>query len=294
MNLSHVDTIATTDRTMSSAYDQESQALAYGLLSDREIMKHILKNGARGFARTSVVKPDGNLECFGAPNLVLLKGREFLAQKLADIPQSSDTDQRNYKIRYFGYGQGGAQEGTGTVPNKMGPFDDDSGLYAPGHFNSESTDASTHFKYIHKGTKKLIRSADGGLTGTITIEKESHTINKGSEGSGINTESGTSILIDSYTAIKYVMYITPTEFVKYSSAGEVIKTNPYPFNEAALYAVDTKHIMNEDGVTLMEVPNGATVNEQQMANSVCFARFTTSTKHIEEGESVKIEWYILV
>ena len=44
----------------------------------------------------------------------------------------------------------------------------------------------------------------------------------------------------------------------------------------------------------MEVPNGATVNEQQMANSVCFARFTTSTKNIEEGESVKIEWYILV
>ena len=44
----------------------------------------------------------------------------------------------------------------------------------------------------------------------------------------------------------------------------------------------------------MEQPAGNTTTEQQNANYVPFARFTTSTKWIEEGESLKIEWYILV
>ena len=294
MQVSHCDKIDIHDRNMSSAYDQESKEAAYGLLTDQEILRHIAKTGAKGFARTSIIKQNGQIEYFGRPNLVLLSGREFLAQKLADIPQSADVDQRNYKIRYFGYGQGGAQEGTGTVPNKMGPFDDDTGLYAPGHFHSGSTDDASHFKYIHNGMKKLIRAVDGAFNGTITIEKENHTINKGSIGSGTNTETGTSIIKESFTAIKYTMFIASSEFVKYTSTGTVISSNPYPFNEAALYAVNTKHVMNSDGVTLMEAPAGSNVIEQQNADAICFARFTTSTKYIEEGESVKIEWYILV
>ena len=88
-------------------------------LSDKELMKHVFKSGAKGFVKTTVGRRDGSNEIDGTPNLVLLRGREFLAQKLADVPQSSDVDQRNYRIRYFGYGRGGAQEGTKTSPNKI-------------------------------------------------------------------------------------------------------------------------------------------------------------------------------
>ena len=44
----------------------------------------------------------------------------------------------------------------------------------------------------------------------------------------------------------------------------------------------------------MEQPVGSLTTEQQNAPYLPFARFTTSTKWIEEGESLKIEWYILV
>ena len=98
------------------------QLLAYKDLNDKELMKHVFKSGAKGFVKMTTLKKDGSSEIDGTPNLVLLKGREFLAQKLADVPQSIDVDQRNYRIRYFGYGRGGAQEGTKTSPNKIGPF----------------------------------------------------------------------------------------------------------------------------------------------------------------------------
>ena len=265
------------------------QLLAYSNLSDRDIMKHILKNGAIGFVKTTIFKPDGSLDIDGTPNLVLLRGREFLAQKMADIPQSDTVDQRSYKIRYFGYGQGGAQDGTGTVPNKIGPFDDDEGLFAPGHFSTGSTDSDSLFQYIHNGTMKSIRS-DGG---TITMEVENHVINKGSTTAGTGTTTSTETTVQRFTAVKYTMFISKHEFIKPSTAGAV-DANPYPFNEAILYAVDTKEVLNTDGVTYLEQPAGNTLLEQQNPKYIPFARFTTTTKYIEEGESLKIEWYILV
>lgn len=265
------------------------QMLAYKNLTDAELMKHVFKTGAKGFVKTTIFKQDGSSDIDGTPNLVLLSGREFLAQKLADIPQSESVDQREYRIRYFGYGRGGAQEGTGTVPNKMGPFDDDTGLYGPGHFATGATDADDRFKYIHEGKLKNIRSDYG----TITIEKEEHVINKGSISAGTGTSTSTETIVQKFTAIKYTMFIMSHEFIKPSTAGAV-DANPFPFNEAALYAVNTKLVMNTDGVTYVEQPAGATTTEQQKADIIPFARFTTSTKWIEEGESLKIEWYILV
>ena len=265
------------------------QLLAYKNLSDKELMKHVFKSGAKGFVKTTVFKNDGSSNIDGTPNLVLLRGREFLAQKLADVPQSSDVDQRNYRIRYFGYGRGGAQEGTKTSPNKIGPFDDDEGLIAPAHFATGSSDADNRFKYIQNGMLKNIRTDNG----TITIEEEVHTINKGSMTAGTSTTQSTEVTVTRFTAIKYTMFIMSHEFIKPSTVGAV-DANPYPFNEAALYCVDTKLVLNTDGVTYIEQPAGNTTIEQQNANYVPFARFTTSTKWIEEGESLKIEWYILV
>lgn len=279
------DNLRLTDSVLTGS-NQEAQELAYGLLTDDEIIKHVLKSGARGFAKCTRIEKNIS---FGTPNLVLLNGREFLAQKLADVPQSDIIDQRNYKIRYFGYGSGGAQEGTGTVPNKMGPFDDDNGLYAPAHFASGPTDADTQFKYIHNGVLKLIRTDYG----KISIEEEAHTINKGTGVSGTGTGSSVESIVNKYTAIKYTMFIMSHEFIKPSTEG-AINNNPFPFNEAALYAVNMDHVLNEDGVTYKEVPKGNSTAEKQSADYLPFARFTTSTKWIEEGESLKIEWYILV
>ena len=265
------------------------QSLAYKNLTDKELMKHVFKSGAKGFVKTTIGRKDGNSEIDGTPNLVLLSGREFLAQKLADIPQSSDVNQLDYKIRYFGYGRGGAQEGTGTVPNKKGPFDDDTGLYGIANFSTGSTDADKSFSYIHNGKLKNIL-ADGG---TITMEQETHIINKGSTTSGTSIGSSTEVTVQRFTAIKYTMIISMHEFIKPSTAGAVDE-NPFPFNEAALYAVRMKSVVNADGTSYIEQPYGATVLEQQNPDYIPFARFTTSTKWIEEGESLKIEWYILV
>lgn len=286
MSIIQMDNLRVNDSVLTGE-NQEAQEMAYGLLSEEEIIKHVLKKGARGFAKYTILGKEN--KPYGTPNLVLLNGREFLAQKLADVPQSSAIDHRNYKIRYFGYGSGGAQEGTGTVPNKMGPFDDDAGLYAPAHFASGSSDADSQYKYIQNGMLKLIRTDYG----TITIEEEAHTINKGTGSSGTSMGSSVETIVNKYTAIKYTMFIMSHEFIKPSTEG-AITTNPFPFNEAALYAVPIEEIINEDGVTYKEVPVGNGTLEKQNAPYLPFARFTTSTKWIEEGESLKIEWYILV
>ena len=149
MQIECIDNLRTSDSFMANENDQEARNLAYTHLSKTEIIKHVLKPGTRGFAKYTIFNKDGMAKEGGRPNLVLLQGREFLAQKLSGVPQSSDVDQRDYEIRYFGFGKGGAQEGTSTVPNKMGPFDDDSGLYAPGHFASGASDRDSQFQYIH-------------------------------------------------------------------------------------------------------------------------------------------------
>ena len=163
MNLEFIDTIKASDSFMTEDGDQSAKSMAYAHLSKTEIIKHVLKPGTRGFAKYTIFDKDGNAKEDGTPNLVLLQGREFLAQKLSGVPQSSDVDQRDYEIRYFGFGKGGAQEGTSTVPNKIGPFDDDSGLYAPGHIASGASDRDSQFQYIHNGMLKRIKSNGGTI-----------------------------------------------------------------------------------------------------------------------------------
>jgi hypothetical protein len=103
MNLEFIDTIKASDSFMTEEGDQSAKSMAYAHLSKTEIIKHVLKPGTRGFAKYTIFDKDGNAKEDGTPNLVLLQGREFLAQKLSGVPQSSDVDQRDYEIRYFGF-----------------------------------------------------------------------------------------------------------------------------------------------------------------------------------------------
>lgn len=282
-DLGQVDTINCADNVRFNQDVSSAQNLAYSKLTEAELCKHALKQGARGFARFTIFGSDGSIKESGTPNLVLLSGREYLAQKLSGVPQPDGVDYRDYEIRYFGFGRGGSQDGTGTVPNKIGPFDDDKGLYAPAHFASGSSDRDSQFKYIHNGTMKRIRSSGG----TINLVQENHIIKK----------NDGEVSVDKYTAIKYTMFIDNHEFLKPSLEGTVTDL-PFPFNEAALYAVKTELVKNtpdENGVeTYMELPYGLSDTQRQSPAYIPFARFTTATKWMEKGDSIKIEWFILV
>ena len=251
------------------------EQLVEGGLSPADIGKHYAKP-VRGYA---VITDNDTGEVLETPNLVLLSGREFLAQKLADtagqslLPSSTD-DLTKYKIRYFGVGTGGAD--TAEQPNKVGPFDNDLDLKLPGKFADDSVDTDTspdynqRFQYIHDGKYKKIQS--GG--GTIEVIKEDHEI----------VINGQTITVPAYTTVKYTMVVAKSELYK-----EVDESGPFAFNEAALYAVEYEEIVS-DGVTY-SVPKGP---DRYGANSRMFARFTTLTKWLEINDSLRIEWYILV
>lgn len=202
------------------------------------------------------------------PNLVLLGGREFLAQKLADIdsptllPVAFD-DLTKYKIRYFGVGTGGAD--TAQQPNKIGPFDNELELRLSGKFADID---STNYQYLHGGNLKSIYT-DGG---NIEIIKESHEI----------VINGSSVIVDAMTTIKYTMFIRKDELYK-----EVTESGPFAFNEAALYAVDFEN-------DIPAMTEAGTAVSRYQAKYRTFARFTTMTKWLEVKDSLKIEWFILV
>ena len=60
-------------------------------------------------------------------NVVVYSGREFAAQKVADVVVNAPYDLRNYKITHFGIGTGGVE--SGTLSNLVGPLDDDTTIY---------------------------------------------------------------------------------------------------------------------------------------------------------------------
>ncbi len=235
-------------------------------VSPEEIGKHYAKP-IRGFAKLSV---DG-VEVDETPNLVLLGGREFLAQKLADIYSSSllpesSYDLSKFKIRYFGVGEGGADASEGI--SKIGPFDNDLDLVAQRKIGDVSN--TNNYKYIKDGNLKNILS-DGGK---IEIVKEGHTVNV----------QGEEVQVDAMTTIKYTMYITKDELFKESNNNEL---GPMYFNEAVLYAVDFE---GDIPATFEEGDD----NSRFSAKNRAFARFTTTTKILDVKDSLKIEWYILV
>jgi len=146
-------------------------------------------------------------------NLVVLNGREFMAQKIANLANPSQ-DLRNYEIRYFGIGSGGA-EGT----NAEDPQDNDSDLAQPAKFSTTGISTSSNdYRYIADGYLKRIMSTAKDASGSIQIVLEEHEV---------NTSSG-QITIEKYTAIKFTLIIEENE--------PAIK--PFTFNEAGLYAVE--------------------------------------------------------
>jgi len=146
-------------------------------------------------------------------NLVVLDGREFMAQKIANLANPSQ-DLRNYEIRYFGIGSGGA-EGT----NAEDPQDNDSDLAQPAKFATTGISTNSNdYRYIADGYLKRIMSTAKDASGNIQIVLEEHEV---------NTSSG-QITVEKYTTIKFTLIIEENE--------PAVK--PFTFNEAGLYAVE--------------------------------------------------------
>lgn len=176
-------------------------------------------------------------------NLVILRGREFLAQMLMQMPSSSGEDLTSYKLEYFSIGSGGTS--TGGTPTTIGPYDNDLDLTAPAVFATTGLDSSlNNYKYIDNGHLKKITS-----DGSIEIIKEDHTI---------NTSSG-NLDVQRYTSIKFVLKITQTEPAnkpfKFSEAGlfAVKYINGVPTSEKLLFARFTtldKYLDTNDGILI--------------------------------------------
>jgi len=147
-------------------------------------------------------------------NLVVLVGREFLAQKLMSMAVGAGNDLVNHEIRYFGIGSGGTLGG--ATPSTIGPFDTDLNLSVPTKFTAVGGDinsSANNYQYIDQGYLKRIES-----DGSIAIIQEEHTV---------NTESG-NVTIQKYTSVKFTLKIDIHEPA----------TKPFKFNEAGLYAVE--------------------------------------------------------
>jgi len=228
------------------------------ILTPRDIISagNSISKPVRGF----VVVETANGERHGE-NLVVLKGREFIAPKIADVESPANSTLGNYKIRYFGIGKGGATEdGNGDLTVKVGPYANDVNLYDPLQISSgNSADGIT---YVDNGYLKYIET-DTNLGAKIEILSEDH---------DVQTANGT-VTVSAYTTIKYTMFIRKDEMTD---------QKPFEFNEAGLWAVE------------YDSNGNVVVNDDGSVNKVLFAHFTTASKYIETSDELKIEWYILV
>lgn len=189
-------------------------------------------------------------------NLVVLGGREFLAQKLMGGAYGATTDLSNYEVRYFGIGAGGTDGG--ATPTTVGPYDLDDILVSPVQFDATggNIDSATNsYKYI--STSLLTGGYLKNITsdGSIDIIQEEHTVNTATD----------TLTVSRYTSIKFTLKIDITEPA----------TKPFRFNEAGLYAVEI----------VGGVPTG---------NAILFARFTTLDKYLDTNDGILIEWHVLV
>jgi len=218
------------------------------------------KKRIQGIVQTSIIKPNGKIMDVDN-NLVLIGGREFLAQKLSDTVSSIYTKEilgnlNEFSIRYFGIGSGGATQT--QFSSKIGPYENDKDLIQA-HQISPSNDSSNNYSFINSGYLKKVNS--------VNILSEDHKL----------SVNGNTINLKANTTIKFTMEIKSNE----------IPNRPFCFNEAALYAVD----MELDN---KEIPKGVTSNDKFNAQKITFARFTTSNKNLEDGDTLLIEWFILV
>jgi len=235
-------------------------------IDEKELKPGDVAGATRGktiIGRPNVYDLKGNLLA-SEENLVVLLGREFLAQQISGKILNNPNDYSNYKITHFGVGDGGTTGG--TPPVTVGPFDNDLDLenrvkIGDPVFVDPGDPTINPQNYMDNGFLKKIESADVTNTipeGEIVIMSEEHTI---------NTNSGGQITVGAYTAVRYTMYLQATE----------PQNKPFRFNEAGLYAVEYE----VDGVT----PTG---------NYILFARFTTLDKYLEDADGIMIEWYVLV
>ncbi len=147
-------------------------------------------------------------------NLVVLKGREFLAQKMSGLT-AGGVDYSNYDIRYFGVGSGATETSDGV----QDPNDNDESLNQPIKFTTSGINTdSNDYRYINDGYFKRILSTAKDVSGNIQILQEAHEV---------NTSDGDQITVNAYTEIKFTLIIEKNELVD----------KPVNFNEAALYAV---------------------------------------------------------
>lgn len=147
-------------------------------------------------------------------NLVVLIGREFLAQKLIGSSQGASIDYTQYKVDYFGIGSGGTT--LGTIPDTVGPYDLDTNLSSPIQFTTTSGDINSSlnsYKYIDGGFLKKIKS-----DGSVAITQEEHEVNTATEG---------LLTVQRFTSIKFTLKIDISE----------PSSKPAKFNEAGLWAV---------------------------------------------------------
>jgi len=122
-------------------------------------------------------------------NLVVYNGREFVASKTFNIGNYT-----TWNITHFGVGKGGTSDNDPTT--KIGPEDNDTGLYNPLTLNKSNT------SYLANGTLKPIDSTN------ITLEQDPNTSYH-------------------YTRIKINLTIDPTQ--------EPDLLTPTKINEAALF-----------------------------------------------------------
>jgi hypothetical protein len=212
--------------------------------------------------RPKVYDLKGNLLA-SEENLVVITGREYLAQLLAGTQGHNPEDYTNYKVTHFGVGDGGTVTeigGQSCSITTTGPFDNDEDLENRVVIKDPIA-GGQYPNYVDDGKLKRIE-ADGG---SITVLSEQHTINvAGENGSG-------QMVIDAYTAVRYVMYLKPNE----------PKDKPFRFNEAGLYSVKYEWDENDH----LWKPTD---------DYILFARFTTLDKYLEAADGIMIEWYVLV
>jgi hypothetical protein len=188
-------------------------------------------------------------------NLVVLKGREFIAQKMSGLT-AGGVDYSKYEIRYFGVGSGATE----TADGVQDPNDNDESLAEPIKFDAPSgaiNTASNDYRYINNGYFKRILSTANDTSGNIQILKEKHEI---------NDSSGNETDVYAYTEIKFTLIIDKGE----------LGDSTVKFNEAGLFAVKYDN-------------DGKPTNDHIMV-----AKFTTTTKNLGPNDGLRIEWSILV
>ena len=293
--------------------DKKPQKMVYideKVLNPKDVTKSSVGFGKADKTKLQDLRPDGLQKAFvGKPkvydlkgnlladeeNLVVLIGREYLAQMLAGNLGNNPKDYTSYKVTHFGVGTGGTS--SDCPPVTIGPFDDDNRLYAPvsigvhtvGGNNKDdnyldiTVPAAANEPLACRdpypemdlpgGLKKIeYIKADDSIEGEITIVEEEHTI---------NTCSDHQEQVNYFTAVRYTMYLRAGEDPLTQDPGEPID-KPFKFNEAGLFAV--KYDSNGNVV----------YDSNGRAEHIMFARFTTLDKYLESADGIMIEWYILV